>query len=218
MGLGGDDHRVSAHIHRARSLDGGVDGVIAVCLGVEVRYLREVSIIAVDAVDIAVFCADEVFKGCGRLFDGREVVEAALNAQLHLHAERTVTEEQVDARGVGAGRDLEGGQQLEVFLRELGHHRLDEPREDGLGETHGEHVVGEQHLTEQQVEDAPDVLGHYADVRVADVDDEPAAFFFRCDGGFAERLVFRGCAAREQVVEADEVHDLDALREEVAYC
>ena len=179
-----------------------------------------VEVVRVDAVDLLV--REHVGEDCVvaiALHRGEQiavrgvVVKAAVDAELHLQAERAVAEEDVGARG--AARHVEGGQQMELIGRELGHSRPDETREDVLRKTHGEHVVCKQHFAEEEVKDAPNVLGDEARVLVADVDDD-AAVRSRHRGVVrvvTVALLLRAC---EQIRKADQVLDLDALREEVA--
>ena len=103
-----------------------------------------------------------------------KVVKSAPDAELDLQCERTVAEEQVDAAGVRSARHSEGGQEFEVFLGEFGHKRLDKTRKQVFGDADAYHIAREQHLSDEQIEHAPDVFGDKPRRCVADVDDERA--------------------------------------------
>ena len=70
-----------------------------------------------------------------RLFNRDKVVVPAVERKLNLHG-RTAADQDVNAAGVGAARDLECGQILELVLGELGHESADEPGEDCFVQTH----------------------------------------------------------------------------------
>ena len=76
--------------------------------------------------------AVEVFD---RIVNRDKVVVPAVERKLNLHG-RTAADQDVNAAGVGAARDLECGQILELVLGELGHESADEPGEDCFVQTH----------------------------------------------------------------------------------
>ena len=76
--------------------------------------------------------AVEVFD---RIVNRGKVVVPAVERKLNLHG-RTAADQDVNAAGVGAARDLECGQILELILGELGHESADEPGEDCFVQPH----------------------------------------------------------------------------------